>query len=299
MANNKYEVKFKIDFSEQDKDETISKRASIFVEDDAQLSNGQLVSSGEDAYDWFCEYFEDALEEKLVDTSGVDLGNLSSSEMSVEMIKDVQTGEAVWKPLKANKIKSISEDNDENTYVYIMHYTVDEELSYEWFDEGNETYLKSLTDIYFEFHNAICKEYGEDMLCHFLIKSSSNGNPILHTISNSNKTESEKSNLIEQLKSLSSDEIPDEYLNIAFKLSDCDQWDLNFINLNNHFSGRFFAITGYHELTDDLVYVTYEDGDFESGIILNPDDSHNRGDGMLKLYRVSRSDYEIKKYKKQ
>ena len=44
----------------------------------------------------FNEYFEDALEEKLVDTSGVDLGNLSSSEMSVEMIKDVQTGEAVW-----------------------------------------------------------------------------------------------------------------------------------------------------------------------------------------------------------
>ena len=44
-----------------------------------------------------CE-FEDALEEKLVDTSGIDLGNLSRSEMSIEIIKDFKTGEVVWSP---------------------------------------------------------------------------------------------------------------------------------------------------------------------------------------------------------
>lgn len=79
-----YEIEFHIDFYYLD--DTVITKKGVYRFDDEE------VGSIEEAFEWFCQDFTDAVEEDLVDCDDIDFENIKETAMGIDVITDTTEG---------------------------------------------------------------------------------------------------------------------------------------------------------------------------------------------------------------
>ena len=105
---------------------------------------------------------------------------------------------------------------------------------------------------------------------------------------------------LDLIKKLSPEQfIHGDSINIAFISSSCSHWDYNFLKMSAYVSDSSGAtIMGYYEPQDDLARQIYCEGDYDTGIEVNPDFPGYLGEEMMMTdtTTISRKDFEVKNY---
>ena len=75
---------------------------------------------------------------------------------------------------------------------------------------------------------------------------------------------------------------------VSFHTHNIDHWDYNFIKLSEHFGGGV-SIFGQHPDFDDVTYQRYDNGDYDTGIMVDNEENDYLGSNMLKAFELKRS----------
>jgi len=79
---------------------------------------------------------------------------------------------------------------------------------------------------------------------------------------------------------------------IAFSVEGKDHWDYNFLKLSSMFGEAAFSILGPHPEYDDIIQSSYENGEYEDGIMVSSGDEDFIGDKAINDIGLVRDDFD-------